>query len=276
MAWPQDHWYALADDTVINIQMDDPHVQDPDVLQSWRFRVVDGSVLRVLSGRLGIADPGYDLRGRTGRSDLGEVEIPAGSHPIRTTQADISRRDEATVLDSRTAYVSLMLAAGREVGRRKLALVPSGQEPPLLADDEFMGFGVDGGTACLVDAEAARRYFPDISAWFARNYPEHRWWLGEHSGEDAAVDADWFDALHESLNPHPKPGYQYQEVVNLTLPRALAGENLVAVRSGWGDGYYAVVGGYDANGRLLAVHVDFFLVPDPPGISWLMASVEPA
>ncbi len=33
------------------------------------------------------------------------------------------------------------------------------------------------------------------------------------------------------------------------------------MRSGWGDGYYAIVGGYDASDRLLAVHVDFFLFP---------------
>lgn len=64
--------------------------------------------------------------------------------------------------------------------------------------------------------------------------------------------------------------------MNLGLPTAPGGENVVAVCSGWGDGYDAVVGGYDADGRLAAVHVDFFLVPDPPGSSWVMASVEPA
>jgi Protein of unknown function (DUF4241) len=161
MAWPQDYWYALADDTRIKVRFDDPYVGDPDVLQLWRLHVVDGGVLRVPSGWLGIADPGYDLRGRTGRSDLGEVQIPPGSHPVRVTQADISRRDPGSpVLDTRAAYVSVLLGAGAEVRRRKLALVPQGQAPPLLADDEFIGFGVDGGTACLVDAQAAQRSYP--------------------------------------------------------------------------------------------------------------------
>ena len=273
MAWPQDHWYALADDTRIKVRFDDPYVADPDVLQSWRFHVVDGGVLRVPSGRLGIADPGYDLRGRTGRSDLGEVQIPPGSHPVQVTQADISGRDHGSpVLDTRTAYVSVLLGAGAEVHRRKLALVPQGAVPPPLADDEFMGFGVDGGMACLVDAEVAQRSYPDFSARLARHYPETRAWLGDQPDD---ADADWFDALYEPLDPDPESGEAPRPVVNLALPHAPGGENVVAVNSGWGGGYYAAVGGYDANGRLAAVHVDFFLIPDPPGSSRVMASVEP-
>lgn len=272
MAWPQDHWYALADDTRIKVRFDDPHVADPDVLQLWRLHVVDGGVLRVPSGRLGIADPGYDLRGRTGRSDLGEVQIPLGSHPVQVTQADISRRDHASpVLDTRTAYVSVLLGAGAEVRRHKLALVPQGEAPPPLADDEFIGFGVDGGTACLVDAQAAQRSYPNVDAWFVRHYRE----TSAFFGDPPAEDADWFDALYGPLGSHPKPGKEPRPVVNLALPHAPEGENVVAVNSGWGDGYYAVVGGYDANGRLAVVHIDFFLIPDPPGSSRVMASVEP-
>lgn len=80
MAWPQDPWYALADEARIKVRFD-PHVPLADALQLWRFHVVDGGLLHVPSGRLGIADPSYDLRGRSGRSDLGEVEIPPGQLP---------------------------------------------------------------------------------------------------------------------------------------------------------------------------------------------------
>jgi Protein of unknown function (DUF4241) len=133
------HWPT----TRIKVRFDDPHVADPDVLQSWRLHVVDGGVLHVPSGRLGIADPDLVARG----PQLGEVEIPPGSHPVRVTQAEISRRnEESPVLDARTAYVSVMLGAGVEVRRRKLALIPRGEAPPPLADDEFIGFGVDGGS----------------------------------------------------------------------------------------------------------------------------------
>jgi hypothetical protein len=262
----------LADDTRIKVRFDDPYVADPDVLQLWRLHVVDGGVLRVPSGRLGIADPGYDLRGRAGHSDLGEVQIPPGSHPVQVTQAAISRRDHGSpVLDTRTAYVSVLLGAGAEVRRRKLALVPRGEAPPPLEDDEFIGFGVDGGRACLVDAEAAQRSYPNVDAWFVRFHPETRAWWGDPPEEDG----DWFDALYGPLGSQPQPGEEPRAVVNLALPHAPEGENVVAVNSGWGDGYYAVVGGYDANGRLAVVHVDFFLIPDPPGSSRVMASVEP-
>lgn len=34
-------------------------------------------------------------------------------------------------------------------------------------------------------------------------------------------------------------------------------------RSGWGDGHYPTIGGYDAGGALVAVHLDFFVAPEP-------------
>ena len=35
------------------------------------------------------------------------------------------------------------------------------------------------------------------------------------------------------------------------------------IHSGWGDGTYPLIGGYDANGELVAVHIDLFVVPIP-------------
>jgi hypothetical protein len=61
--------------------------------------------------------------------------------------------------------------------------------------------------------------------------------------------------------PAPLPaGY-----ANITLPLAADGENLVLSHSGWGDGFYPVVGSWDGDGRLLAVHIDLQVVGDFTG-----------
>lgn len=38
------------------------------------------------------------------------------------------------------------------------------------------------------------------------------------------------------------------------------GADTVILQSGWGDGTYPVIGGYDANGNLERVHIDFLVV----------------
>lgn len=52
-------------------------------------------------------------------------------------------------------------------------------------------------------------------------------------------------------------------VANIRLPLARDGANIVVFRSGWGDGHYPTIGGYDAGGALVAVHLDFFVAPEP-------------
>lgn len=49
-------------------------------------------------------------------------------------------------------------------------------------------------------------------------------------------------------------------LANLILPLAQNGENIIIIHAGWGDGRYPVVGSFDVNHQLLAVHIDFFVV----------------
>jgi Protein of unknown function (DUF4241) len=58
------------------------------------------------------------------------------------------------------------------------------------------------------------------------------------------------------------PAHIRAGIANLPLPLARDGENLVLFHSGWGDGVYPVVGGYDAAGKLVAVHVDLLVIEE--------------
>jgi hypothetical protein len=91
------------------------------------------------------------------------------------------------------------------------------------------GIGVDAGAVCFVDAEAAQECLDDLDDW---------------------------DGVEKLYDPnHLGPGR-----ANLLLPGLDDGSNIVFCRSGWGDGFYSVVLGYDVENRLIRVHIDLGVV----------------
>lgn len=185
------------------------------------------------SGKLVACDP-FAMMSRGGNPF---VKVPPGDHRVKVTVADLSdARDRS---DVREAYASLLLSARHEVRRQFLALLREGEEPPDLGKDEFIGFGVDAGTACFVDDEALLTGMPDESTWYE---------LFENSSNDC-----WFKRMDD-------PGHICAGIANIPLPPATDGSNHILFHSGFGDGFYPACGGYDAEGRLVAVHIDFFVV----------------
>jgi hypothetical protein len=57
------------------------------------------------------------------------------------------------------------------------------------------------------------------------------------------------------------PSHIRAGIANIPLPLAAGGENIVIFHSGWGDGLYPVISGYDASDLRVRVHIDFFVVP---------------
>jgi hypothetical protein len=102
---------------------------------------------------------------------------------------------------------------------------------------------VDAGTACFVDEGALGRGMPDERDWLAQIF-------------DNDTPDCWF--AHMDDPAHIRPG-----LANIPLPltaKDSSAGNIVIVHSGWGDGVYPVVGGYDATGVLVRVHIDFLVV----------------
>ena len=109
-------------------------------------------------------------------------------------------------------------------------------------DGSYHGFPVDAGTACFVDNQAVRCCMPDSSDWYNEVF-------------DNASAKSWFNRMDD-------PSHIRDGIANIELPLAKHGENIVVVHSGWGDGSYPVVGGYDSTGNLVRVHIDFLVVFD--------------
>ncbi|MGC4154343.1 MAG: DUF4241 domain-containing protein [Propionicimonas sp.] len=201
----------------------------PGRIPGWNYSrtVHDLGELKIPSGRLEASDPFVNL------GDGLVVTIPPGTYPVRVTVADVSEKQDGSHL--RESYLSVVLAEGTTT--RVEYLVPDGATAP---DDpeEFYGVGVDAGTVGFADAEAVARYMPE-GDWYSDLFDNGR-------------DDSWF-ALMDS------PDHCIAGCANIVLPTAPDGENLVLAHSGWGDGFYPVLGSYDAEGRLLAVHIDLFV-----------------
>lgn len=136
--------------------------------------------------------------------------------------------------------MTLRISPGPGVRRKVLALLREGEETPELEEGEFIGFGVDAGTACFVDDEATKSCMPDPEDWYDDLF-------------DNDDPGSWFSLMDN-------PEVIRAGIANIPLPLAKNGESILIVHSGWGDGSYPVIGLFDEKDRLLAVHVDFAVV----------------
>ncbi|MFT6396409.1 MAG: hypothetical protein ACJAYU_001152 [Bradymonadia bacterium] len=202
----------------------------------FHLSVVDCGALKIASGKLAACDPFVCLDG----VGEGYVKVPKGEFPVTATIADVSGEDDGSLM--REAYLTVRFNDAPEKTRKLLQMSADGTAANDLPDGEFYGFSVDAGTACLVDADAVAPGMPEDSLeWDETVFQPD--------------DGGWFDRMEDEH--HIREG-----IANLPLPRNPDEANIVICHSGWGDGVYPMVGGYDADGRLVAVHIDFLVVFD--------------
>ena len=226
--WPNDaYWRALVDGE--RFVVDD---------QLYVSQVVDCGELVVPTGQLVACDPFAAMQ----RGGNPAISIPPGRYPVKVTLLDVSGRGDGSHI--REAYASLLLSDRAEVTRRELVSRRFPDEPvPGSAADEFNGFPVDAGTACFVDDGALVYGMPLRESWYDMLF-------------DNGEPTSWFALMDD-------PGHIHRGIANIPLPLAQDGANIVVIHSGWGDGIYPLVGGYDATGELVAVHIDFYVAPEP-------------
>jgi hypothetical protein len=151
-----------------------------------------------------------------------EKRVSGGRYPIELSVARFPNGDQ------RIALASIRIDVARPV-RWEIATRP-GQDAAALKDDEIFGYGVDAGTGCFTDMEAATAlvakmkaepaYYKQIIAVMQRSLVRTWGWA------DMALDS-------------------------------VTGLNLVAFSSGFGDGFYASFWGYDEGGTVCRLTTDF-------------------
>lgn len=225
MAYPNEpFWSALRDGR--RIEVDD---------RVYALSVVSCGDLVMPSGKLIACDPFVTLG-----ADLPWVQVPPGQHPVSVTLADVSETNDGSHI--REAYATLSIdPAANETLRKIITPMDKPVPPEMTPDGTYYGFPVDAGTACFVDAEAVAAAMP----------PPESDWLDELF-DNGSPDC-WFKRMDD-------PDHIRRGIANIKLPLARNEENIVIIHSGWGDGRYPVVGGYDEAGRLVRVHIDFLVV----------------
>ncbi len=205
--------------------------------ETFHLSVVDCGTLKVASGKLSACDPFVCLGGVASNY----LDVPKGAHKVTATLADVSGEDDGSHM--REAYLSVHFGEKAEASRKLLRMSESGTAANDLPPGEFYGFGVDAGTACFVDASAVEAGMPsDGFEWDEKVFQP----------DDGG---GWFDRMDD-------PEEIRAGIANLDLPETPEKANIVICHSGWGDGVYPLVGGYDADGQLVAVHIDFMVVFD--------------
>lgn len=193
--------------------------------ESVSLSVRELGTVKVPSGKLGLSDPFLNFH------EPLTFEVPAGEYRVVATLADISENGDGS--DFVEAYASVVLsdaAVTELVPAEAVFDADEVDEDELPGDDELDMFGipVENGAVAFADA-AASQAMP----------------------EDAV------------LQLYPEDDESPEMFADVVMGWGSAGENVVVSGSGWGEGFYPVMATKDAQGNLVAIHVDLMVVGDP-------------
>ncbi|MBB5802276.1 hypothetical protein F4560_002044 [Saccharothrix ecbatanensis] len=172
----------------------------------------DGGTVRLPSGRLVVADPAWL-----------SVELEPFTATVRPGDYGVELAVVRFVTEEHRRVAAAKLVVSTEPVASWEPALTAGQNPVLLGDGAFFGFGVDAGTACFVD--------------------------GDVLGEMERI-------LEESCET--VVGIPAGETVEVREPES--GATLVAFGSGWGDGAYPTWVGRTADGDIACFVADMLVL----------------
>jgi hypothetical protein len=196
--------------------------------EQYRLTVVDCGELFLPTGRLVVCDPFTDFYD----SNLRSFPIAPGRYQVKVT---LFNSLAGTGLNVGEAYASLIIAEGEEVTHKVLPLL-AGDEPMREASEEDEEGLIGEGTVCFVDRGAIEYGMPA---------DKDNWQEDVFFGKDG-----WGNQLDQR---RAESGG-----VILPLPLATNGANIFLMSTAGSEGTYPLVGGYNANGDLIRLHVECF------------------
>lgn len=203
--------------------------------------------LRVPNGVVGAADPFVGL------TDPIRIPVPPGTYPVHVTTA--THLDGPEVGRTRNAYLTVRIAQGRR------ALVRT------VADDEGNSVLAGSATVAFVDADAVRDAMPaDEATWEVSPYaitqgPAGHDGQGGQGAYGGPGGHGWRDLLDDpdAVDPMRDNTVRREEMLNVTMPRATRGENVVMASAG-DDGRFSCLVSEDADGRVLDITIDLGVI----------------
>ena len=206
----------------------------------------------------------FDMREIQGKEifilDMGEIEFPTGDILVRDPLVWLNR-DEKAYLTSvpRGKYRIETLVVKLEEDHYRYALsrvrftenVPKIYYEALKGDenlddvdgDSIFGFNVDAGLATIVDIETRNAYCDFKDKWYRENPNKN-------------IYDDFFAEVF-AKNAEENPVYQREggDWINFKIPNSEL--SIPMIQSGFGDGRYPVYFGYDENGKLCDLVLEY-------------------
>ena len=167
--------------------------------------------------------------------------IPVGTYPVKICVAPSKKYGD------RYACAKVEITKEKPV-RYELGMVGNEDLDEELNDGDYFGFGVDAGMGCVADIQTQTAF--------------KAYW-NKRLDEDPDIDPYnnlFCDLLEENAKDHPLYQESYGNWLNWTVPGTVC--NLPIFSSGWGDGYYPVYFGYNANNETCAIYVHFIDIED--------------
>lgn len=199
--------------------------------------------------------------------DIGPCDLPTGRILVRDPLCYLQRREELPYFQHVPAgrySAELCVVKPAEEGecaryaaaRLRFSDAPAirfdealigGEKLRDMKDGEYFGFNVDAGLACICD-EAAHQAFCDFTQRWYKSHP------------DGNLYDDYFAALFKE-NAQRSPAYQRSggDWLNWQIPRT--DYHIPLFQSGFGDGAYPVYWGYDREGVICQLVIQFIDIP---------------
>lgn len=192
--------------------------------------------------------------------DMGEIEFPTGDILVRDPLVWLNRDEKAyltSVPRGKYRIETLVVKLEEDHYRYALSRVRFTENVPniyyeALKDDEnlddvdgdsIFGFNVDAGLATIVDVETRNAYCDFKDKWYAENPNKN-------------IYDDFFAEVF-AKNAEENPVYQREggDWINFKIPNSEL--SIPMIQSGFGDGRYPVYFGYDENGELCDLIVEY-------------------
>lgn len=192
--------------------------------------------------------------------DMGEISFPTGDILVRDPLVWLNRDEKAylqSVPKGRFRIETLVVKLEEDHYRYALSRVKFRESLPVIYyealkgdenlddvdDDSIFGFNVDAGLATIVDVETRNAYCDFEDKWYAENPGKN-------------IYDDFFAAIF-AKSAEENPLYQRDggDWINFKIPNSEL--SIPMIQSGFGDGRYPVYFGYDENGKLCDLVVEY-------------------
>lgn len=192
--------------------------------------------------------------------DMGEISFPTGDILVRDPLVWLNRNEMPylqSVPKGRFRIETLVVKLEEDHYRYALSRVKFRENLPVIYyealkgdenlddvdDDSIFGFNVDAGLATIVDVETRNAYCDFRDKWYAEN-------------PDKNIYDDFFAEIF-AKSAEENPLYQRDggDWINFKIPNSEL--SIPMIQSGFGDGRYPVYFGYDEDGRLCDLVVEY-------------------